>query len=156
MGPKKDAQGKRERAVGYCDMCVRLSSAFRGPRILRPFYGAADQLKREERCRQYSIRNAECSEGTHRKWSYFYRSAGEMKNITGSSEASFKPGRVKRDLQEAADAIHEIRALPAVQRHKELDEPLRQAEEWARKEYRKVREWNGDPDTNVNDTNPHC
>jgi hypothetical protein len=61
-----------------------------------------------------------------------------------------------RDLQEAADAIHEVRALPAVQRHKELDEPLRQAEEWARKEYRKVREWNGDPDTNVNDTNPHC
>jgi hypothetical protein len=50
------------------------------------------------------------------------------------------------DLQEAADAIHGIRGLPAVQRHKELEEPLRQAEEWARKEYRKVRERNGDPD----------
>jgi hypothetical protein len=36
--------------------------------------------------------------------------------------------------------------LPAVQRHKELEEPLRQAEEWARKEYRKVRERNGDSD----------
>jgi hypothetical protein len=49
-----------------------------------------------------------------------------------------------KDLQEAADAIRGIRALPAVQRHKELEEPLRQAEEWARKEYRKVRERNGD------------
>jgi hypothetical protein len=48
-----------------------------------------------------------------------------------------------KDLQEAADAIHEVRGLAAVQRHKELDEPLRQAEEWARKEYRKVREENG-------------
>jgi hypothetical protein len=45
-----------------------------------------------------------------------------------------------KDLQEAADAIHEVRALPAVQRHKELDVPLRQAEEWVRKEYDKVRE----------------
>jgi hypothetical protein len=51
-----------------------------------------------------------------------------------------------KDLQEAADAIHGIRGLPAVQRHKELEEPLRQAEEWARKEYRKVRERNGDRD----------
>ena len=34
-----------------------------------------------------------------------------------------------QDLQEVADAI---RALPAVQRHQELDEPLRRAE-WARK-----------------------
>jgi hypothetical protein len=49
-----------------------------------------------------------------------------------------------KDLQEAADAIHGIRGLPAVQRHKELEEPLRQAEEWARKEYRKIRERNGD------------
>jgi hypothetical protein len=48
-----------------------------------------------------------------------------------------------KDLQEAADAIHEVRELAAVQRHKELEEPLRQAEEWARKEYRKVREENG-------------
>ena len=45
-----------------------------------------------------------------------------------------------RDLQEAADAIHEVRALPAVQRHKELEDPLRQAEDWARTEYRKVRD----------------
>jgi hypothetical protein len=36
--------------------------------------------------------------------------------------------------------------LAAVQRHKELDDPLRQAEEWARKEYRKVREENGGRD----------
>ena len=50
-----------------------------------------------------------------------------------------------QDLQEAADAIRAVRALPAVQRHQELDEPLRRAEEWARKEYRKVREENGDP-----------
>ena len=35
-----------------------------------------------------------------------------------------------KDLQEAADAIHEVRGLAAVQRHKELDDPLRQAEEW--------------------------
>jgi hypothetical protein len=44
-----------------------------------------------------------------------------------------------KDLQEAADAIHEVRGLAAVQRHKELDDPLRQAEDWARKEYRKGR-----------------
>jgi hypothetical protein len=49
-----------------------------------------------------------------------------------------------KDLQEASEAIHKVRGLAAVQRHKELDEPLRQAEEWARKEYRKVREENGD------------
>ena len=48
-----------------------------------------------------------------------------------------------KDLQEAADAIHEVRGLPAVQRHIELEEPLRQAEEWARKQYRKVREDDG-------------
>ena len=51
-----------------------------------------------------------------------------------------------KDLQEAADAIHEVRRLAAVQRHQELDNPLRQAEEWARKEYRKVREENGGRD----------
>ena len=60
-----------------------------------------------------------------------------------------------KDLKEAADAIREVRALPAVQRHKELDDPLRQAEEWARKEYRKVRERNGDPDASVIGNNPH-
>jgi hypothetical protein len=48
--------------------------------------------------------------------------------------------------QEAADAIHGIHGLPAVQRHKELEEPLRHAEEWARREYLKVRERNGDRD----------
>ena len=51
-----------------------------------------------------------------------------------------------KDLLEAADAIRGIRGLPAVVRHRELDEPLQQAEEWARKEYRKVRERNGDQD----------
>ena len=43
-----------------------------------------------------------------------------------------------KDLREAADAIREVRTLPAVQRHKELDDQLRQAEKWARKEYDKV------------------
>jgi hypothetical protein len=60
-----------------------------------------------------------------------------------------------KDLQEAADAIREVRGLAAVQRHKELDDPLRQAEEWARKEYRKVRERNGDPNANIVANNPH-
>jgi hypothetical protein len=60
-----------------------------------------------------------------------------------------------KDLQEAADAIHEIRGLPAVQRHKELDDPLCEAEEWARKEYRKVRERNGDSDASATSNSPH-
>ena len=60
-----------------------------------------------------------------------------------------------KDLQEAADAIHTVRGLAAVQRHKELDDPLRQAEEWAKKEYRKVRERNDDPDANIIGNNPH-
>ena len=51
-----------------------------------------------------------------------------------------------KDLQDAADAIQSIRGLPGVRRHKELEEPLRQAEEWARNQYRKVRERNGDED----------
>jgi hypothetical protein len=59
------------------------------------------------------------------------------------------------ELQEAADAIHGLRGLAAVQRHKELDAPLREAEEWARKEYRKVREWNAEPDEGVIGNNPH-
>jgi hypothetical protein len=59
-----------------------------------------------------------------------------------------------RDLKEAAEAIHGVRALPAVQRHKELDDPLRQAEEWARKEYRKVRERNGNAEPKLTDKNP--
>ena len=58
------------------------------------------------------------------------------------------------ELQEAADAIHQVRGLAAVQRHKELDAPLRQAEEWARSEYRKVRECNGEPDKSVIGNNP--
>jgi hypothetical protein len=49
-----------------------------------------------------------------------------------------------RELEEAADAILRIRRLSAVQRHQELDTPLRQAEEWARKQYRKVSEQSGD------------
>ena len=48
-----------------------------------------------------------------------------------------------RDLKEAADAIRDVRRLPAIQRHTELDEPLGKAEEWARKEYRKVSEQDG-------------
>ena len=48
-----------------------------------------------------------------------------------------------QELQDAADAILNVRRLPAVERHKEMNEPLRQAEEWARKEYRKVREEDG-------------
>ena len=51
-----------------------------------------------------------------------------------------------KDLQDAADAIHGLCGLPAVRRHKELEERLRQAEEWARNQYRKVRERNGDQD----------
>jgi hypothetical protein len=58
-----------------------------------------------------------------------------------------------KDLKEAADAIHNVRSLPAVQRHKELDIPLQQAEEWARKEYRKVRERNGNEHPDVGDEN---
>ena len=50
------------------------------------------------------------------------------------------------ELQEAADAIRGVRELPAVQRHKELEDLLRRAEEWARREYRKVSEKNGDWD----------
>jgi hypothetical protein len=59
-----------------------------------------------------------------------------------------------KELQEAADAINQVRGLAAVQRHKELDAPLRQAEEWARKEYRKVRECNGEPDKGTVGNNP--
>jgi hypothetical protein len=50
-----------------------------------------------------------------------------------------------KDLQEAADAIHRVRDLAAVLRHKELGEPLRQAEEWARQKYQKVREGRDEP-----------
>jgi len=48
-----------------------------------------------------------------------------------------------KELQEAADAIRGVRRLPAVQRHNELEHLLRQAEEWARREYRKVSEKEG-------------
>ena len=58
-----------------------------------------------------------------------------------------------KDLQEAADAIHGVRALPAVQRHKELDDPLRQAEEWARKEHGKVSELKSNAAPDVADKN---
>ena len=52
-----------------------------------------------------------------------------------------------KELQEAADAIRAVRMLPAIRRHQELEEPLRRAEEWARKEYRKVREEDGGRET---------
>ena len=45
-----------------------------------------------------------------------------------------------KELEEVADAILRVRRLSAVQRHQELDTPLRLAEEWARKQYRKVSE----------------
>ena len=45
-----------------------------------------------------------------------------------------------RELEEAADAILRVRQLPAAGRHPELDGPLRQAEDWARKHYHKVTE----------------
>ena len=48
-----------------------------------------------------------------------------------------------KELEEAADAIRDVRHLPAVRRHKELEDLLRQAEEWTRREYRKVSEKNG-------------
>jgi len=51
-----------------------------------------------------------------------------------------------RELEEAADAILKILRLPAVQRHQELAVPLRQAEEWARKQFRKVTEQPTDED----------
>ena len=60
-----------------------------------------------------------------------------------------------KELREAADAIREVRGLAAVQRHKELDAPLQQAEEWATKEYLKVREGNDEPDEGVVGNNPH-
>ena len=50
-----------------------------------------------------------------------------------------------RDLQEAADAIHRVRHMAAVLRHKEIGDPLRQAEEWARQQYQKVREGRDEP-----------
>jgi len=45
-----------------------------------------------------------------------------------------------KELQEAAEAIRDVRRLPAVQRHQQLADLLHQAEEWARKEYCKVSE----------------
>ena len=49
-----------------------------------------------------------------------------------------------KELQEAAKAIRDVRRLPAVQRHKHLEDLLQQAEEWARKEYCKVSEMKDD------------
>jgi hypothetical protein len=46
----------------------------------------------------------------------------------------------RKELQEAAEAIRDVRRLPAVQRHQQLEDLLQQAEEWARKEYCKVSE----------------
>ena len=45
-----------------------------------------------------------------------------------------------KELQEAAEAIRDVRRLPAVQRHQQLEDLLQQAQEWARKEYCKVSE----------------
>ncbi len=45
-----------------------------------------------------------------------------------------------KELQEAAEAIRNVRRLPAVQRHRQLEDLLQRAEEWARKEYCKVSE----------------
>jgi hypothetical protein len=39
-----------------------------------------------------------------------------------------------KELQEAAEAIRNVRRLPAVQRHRQLEDLLQRAEEWARKE----------------------
>jgi hypothetical protein len=59
-----------------------------------------------------------------------------------------------KELQEAADAILQVRRLPAVQRHQELAEPLQLAEEWARNLYRKVTEQPADPDPAQAETSP--
>ena len=45
-----------------------------------------------------------------------------------------------KELQEAAEAIRNVRRLPAVQRHQQIEDLLQQAEEWARREYCKVSE----------------
>jgi hypothetical protein len=45
-----------------------------------------------------------------------------------------------KELQEAAEAIRDVRRLPAVQRHQKLEDLLQQAEQWALKEYCKVSE----------------
>jgi hypothetical protein len=49
-----------------------------------------------------------------------------------------------KELQEAAEAIRDVRRLPAVQRHQQLEDLLQQAEVWARKEYCKVSEMKDD------------
>src|SRR5215467_3754609 len=41
-----------------------------------------------------------------------------------------------KELREAAEAIRDVRRLPAVQRHQQLEDLLRQAEEWARNSMR--------------------
>jgi hypothetical protein len=45
-----------------------------------------------------------------------------------------------KELLEAAEAIRDVRRLPAVQRHQQMEDLLQQAEEWARREYCKVSE----------------
>lgn len=45
-----------------------------------------------------------------------------------------------KELLEAAEAIRDVRRLPAVQRHQQMEELLQRAEEWARREYCKVSE----------------
>jgi len=45
-----------------------------------------------------------------------------------------------KELLEAAEAVRDVRRLPAVQRHQQIEDLLHQAEEWARREYCKVSE----------------
>jgi len=52
-----------------------------------------------------------------------------------------------KELQEAAEAIRSVRRLPAVQRHRQLEDLLQRAKEWARREYWKVSEKNDDQNT---------
>ena len=59
-----------------------------------------------------------------------------------------------KELQEAADAILQVRRLPAVQRHQELAEALQLAEEWARNLYCKVTEQLADADPARAETSP--
>src|SRR5215467_13052361 len=60
-----------------------------------------------------------------------------------------------KELREAAEAIRDVRRMPAVQRHQQLEDLLRQAEEWARKEYCKVSEKKNDQNDPVPMGPPH-
>lgn len=45
-----------------------------------------------------------------------------------------------QELIDAADKIEHLRETPVVKRHKELETPLKVAEEWARKHFNQVTE----------------